>query len=636
VIVSDEDVRRPTHEALAADVADVVDAGGAYGAGNAAPQALLDMVRRLRARERGHLASLLHDGPIQELAAAALELGEVGRAMEESPSDEPDGLARQVHVAGRMLCRIQDELWPFPRPGSGLIETLKQRTAWLLATPLAVATGEGAAGLPEADIQTLADVTELILAGLGDAGAWDRPIVMVRARPDLIFLELSLTPALGRDPASGGSAAVKAWLHRLAAAIQARADAGLDDRRLRIWMEIPRCPDHRPGGPAAAVTAAGEPGPARRWGRPRLQQPARRHLELRGVRRRRGGKDGLQVDRRSVREDVGQIQQPADRAAQLTHQLLAFARGDVVQPRPLDLNEVITRVEQLLIRTLGEHVILKTDLAPQLCPVLADPGQIGQVLVNLAVNFRDAMLSGGTLVVQTSVTDVDESHAASLAGLPPGQYACMKISDTGAGMPRDVIEHAFEPFFTTRPGGEGTDLGVAAVYGIVTQAGGYVQVYSEPDIGTTVTISLPAAGQGIQAKPAREQELGGSGGETVLIVEDEPAMREVTRRILSRSGYNVIAAANGHEAVEIAASHTGDIDVLLTDFVMPGMLGKEAAERIRALRPGVKVLFMSGYAQGVLDSQGVVEAGVNLIQKPFSEAQLLATLGQIIVTATQH
>lgn len=346
-------------------------------------------------------------------------------------------------------------------------------------------------------------------------------------------------------------------------------------------------------------------------------------------------KDGVQVDWQSVREDVRQIQLAAGRAADLTHQLLAFARRDVVQPRPLDLNEVIARVEERLIRTLGEHVILKTDLAPQLHLVLADPGQIEQVLVNLAVNARDAMPSGGTLVVRTSVTEVDEFHVASRIGLPPGQYACMKISDTGVGMPRNVIDHAFDPFFTTKPKGEGTGLGLATVYGIVTQVGGYVQLYSEPGIGTTATILLPATGQGIQAEPMPEPPPGGADG-TVLIVEDEPAMREVTRRILSRSGYTVIAAATGREAIEIAASHTGDIDVLLTDVVMPQMLGQEAAERIRALRPGVKVLFMSGYAQGVLSSQGVVEAGVDLIQKPFSEAELLATLRHITASATPH
>ena len=207
-------------------------------------------------------------------------------------------------------------------------------------------------------------------------------------------------------------------------------------------------------------------------------------------------KDRPQVDLPSVRDDVRQIQLAAERAADLTHQLLAFARRDVVQPRPLDLNGVIARVEQLLIRTLGEHVILKTDLAPKLCAVLADPGQIEQVLVNLAVNARDAMPSGGTLVLQTSVTEIDEFHPASRAGLPSGRYACLKISDTGVGMPPEVIDRAFEPFFTTKPKGEGTGLGLATVYGIVTQARGYVQIYSEPGIGTTVTILLPATGHG--------------------------------------------------------------------------------------------------------------------------------------------
>jgi hypothetical protein len=246
--MSDEDVRHSTHGALAVDAGNAGGNVNAGNAGSASPQALLDMMRHLRARERGYLASRLHDGPIQELAAVALELDEV-RA---PPSDEPNALVRQVHAVSRTLSRLQDELWPFPRPGSGLIETLKQRTSWLLATSLAVAVGEGVAELPEADVQTVADVTELILAGLGNAEAWDRPIVAVRADPDLIFLELNMTPAPWRDPGSGGSAAVGAWLHRLAAAIQARADVGLDDRRLRIWMEIPRYPGHRPRARAQA------------------------------------------------------------------------------------------------------------------------------------------------------------------------------------------------------------------------------------------------------------------------------------------------------------------------------------------------------------------------------------------------
>jgi hypothetical protein len=249
VIMNDEDARRPARDALAVDTADAdadadADAADADGAGSAVPLALLDMTRRVRARERGYLAGLLHDGPVQALAVLALELGELFRTTGVPPDDGPDGLARQVHAIGRTLCGLQEELWPFPRAGSGLIETLKRRTAWLLVTPLAVAAGEGAAELPEADVQAVADVIELILAGLDNAEMWNRPIVAIRAYPDLIFLELNMTPASGRDLASSGE--VRAWLYRLAAAIQARADVVVDDRRLRIWMEIPRCPDHRP------------------------------------------------------------------------------------------------------------------------------------------------------------------------------------------------------------------------------------------------------------------------------------------------------------------------------------------------------------------------------------------------------
>jgi CheY-like chemotaxis protein len=218
----------------------------------------------------------------------------------------------------------------------------------------------------------------------------------------------------------------------------------------------------------------------------------------------------------------------------------------------------------------------------------------------------------------------------------PGRYACIKVSDTGAGMTREVIDRAFEPFFTTKSKGEGTGLGLASLYGIITQARGHVRVYSEPGIGTTFTILLPATAH--DAVPARapasaSASASGSGtGETVLVVEDEPAMREVTRRILSRGGYQVITAANGREAIQVATSHDGGIDVLVTDIVMPQMLGQEAAERIRALQPGVKVLFMSGYTRGVLDSKGMAAGDVNLIEKPFTEESLLTRLRQVIAS----
>ena len=228
--MGDEGARPPAHRTLAGDATDT---------GTVATSMLLDVVRRLRARERGYLAGLLHDGPIQELAVIALELGL-------PHGNESDDLIRRVDTAGRALSHLQDELWPFPPPGSGLVDTLKRRTAWLLTTSLAVAVGPGAEELPEADVQVVAEVVELILVGLGHDGSWDRPGVMVRAEEDLIFLELTMTSAPGRDPASGGVAAV-AWLRRVAAAIQAGSDVRLYDRRLRALMEIPRCP---PAGPA--------------------------------------------------------------------------------------------------------------------------------------------------------------------------------------------------------------------------------------------------------------------------------------------------------------------------------------------------------------------------------------------------
>ncbi len=203
-------------------------------------------------------------------------------------------------------------------------------------------------------------------------------------------------------------------------------------------------------------------------------------------------KDAAQADWQAVRHDVTQIQLATARAAELTRQLLAFARRDVVQPRPLNINEIIAKVENLLVRTLGEQVELKTELNPELCTVLADPSQIEQVLVNLAVNARDAMPAGGTLTIETTSADLGESLAASWAGLPPGRYASIRVSDTGTGMSREVIDRAFEPFFTTKPKGKGTGLGLATVYGIVTQAGGNVQIQSEPGAGTTFTIVLPA------------------------------------------------------------------------------------------------------------------------------------------------
>jgi two-component system, cell cycle sensor histidine kinase and response regulator CckA len=335
--------------------------------------------------------------------------------------------------------------------------------------------------------------------------------------------------------------------------------------------------------------------------------------------------DGWQT----VRADIEQVQRAAQRAAELTHQLLSFARREVVQPRVLSVNDVVSSIKQLLLRTLGEHVELITDLADGLDPVLADPGQIEQVLVNLAVNARDAMPGGGKLTIETSTMQADEEYAASRYRTPPGRYAAIKVSDTGTGMPAEVAERAFEPFYTTKPKGEGSGLGLATVYGIITQAGGSVRIYSEPGLGTTLTVLLPVTDQlavPIAAPPGKPR---GGAGQTVLVVEDEAALREVTRRILDRNGYRVRVAGTGQEAIDISAG-ADQIDILLTDVVMPRMQGKEVAERVRALQPGVRVLFMSGYTQGLLGAQGVLEPGTRLIEKPFSEAALLGNIDAIL------
>ena len=331
----------------------------------------------------------------------------------------------------------------------------------------------------------------------------------------------------------------------------------------------------------------------------------------------------------SISDDIEQVQMAAGRAAALTHQLLAFARQEVIQPRALNLNDIVIGVEQLLLRTLGEHVELITDLACDLPLVLADSGQIEQVLVNLAVNARDAMPGGGKLTIQTTSAQVGEPAAAQ-SGLHPGPYVMLKVSDTGCGIPRDVLDRVFEPFFSTKPKGEGTGLGLATVYGIITQAGGNVRIYSEPGIGTTLTAYLPVTSdETAHAAPAPAAAQPGS-GQIVLVVEDEPALREVTRRMLADNGYQVTAVGGGLEALAALTHQLNRIDVLLTDVIMPQMQGKELAARVLALHPDTRVVFMSGYTQGLLSAQGVLEPGIRLIEKPFSEATLLTKLHEVL------
>nr|WP_296069038.1 PAS domain S-box protein [uncultured Actinoplanes sp.] len=328
--------------------------------------------------------------------------------------------------------------------------------------------------------------------------------------------------------------------------------------------------------------------------------------------------------------DAAQITRAARRGADLTHQLLAFARREVVRPRPLDLNEVVTGIERMLRTSIGEHISLSVRLTDGLPPVTADPGQLDQVLLNLAVNARDAMPHGGDLTIETHRVDVDRTYATGRPQVRPGSYVRLRVSDTGTGMPSAVIERAFEPFFTTKPAGKGTGLGLATVYGIVTAAGGDLSIYSEPGMGTTFTILLPTT----EAAPAVADEPAEALPEnhrraTVLAVEDEPALREVLERILTRAGHEVLTAADGPSALALAEARyeqNGRIDVLLTDVVMPHMPARDLAARFAEISPGSAVLFMSGYARPVLTSQGTLDADVALVEKPFSRAQLLAAV----------
>ncbi|GIF34813.1 hybrid sensor histidine kinase/response regulator [Actinoplanes utahensis] len=330
--------------------------------------------------------------------------------------------------------------------------------------------------------------------------------------------------------------------------------------------------------------------------------------------------------------DLQQVLRAGQRATELTHQLLAFGRREVVRPRVLDLNVVIREVEQLLLRTLGEHIRLHTELESRLWPVRADPGQIEQVLVNLAVNARDAMPGGGTLTVHTTNRDIGEDETAELhPPARPGRYVRLRVADTGTGIPPETLDRVFEPFFTTKAPGEGTGLGLATVYGIVAQAGGHLHLRSTVGAGTTFTALLPATDEtpAAPAAPAAPAQLQ-RGGETILVVEDEAALREVTERILTRNGYQVVSAGGGPEALRLAENPELHIDLLLTDVIMPHMHGQQLADRIRRIRPSLPIVYMSGYAQPFITGEGTLDPHTILITKPFTQHELLERLREAL------
>jgi len=331
-----------------------------------------------------------------------------------------------------------------------------------------------------------------------------------------------------------------------------------------------------------------------------------------------------------AREKVEQMVRAAERGAGLTRQLLSFSHRKVGQATTLDVNRVVGDMDKMLRRLIGEDVELVTTLERGLGCVRADPGQVEQVVVNLAVNARDAMPRGGRLTIETANVELDAEYAESHLGVSPGAYVMLVVSDTGHGMDAATLAHAFEPFFTTKERGKGTGLGLATVYGIVQQAKGYVWVYSEPGMGTRFKIYLPRVdGSAEPHAAARPAVPCVSGRETLMVVEDEPVLRALISEALQAAGFNVLCAKDGDEALGLARAHTGQVDLLLTDVVMPGRSGPDVAARLRELHPALKVVFMSGYTGEVLNQHGALE-GAQFLEKPFSPDTLSRRLRDVL------
>jgi signal transduction histidine kinase/CheY-like chemotaxis protein len=334
-------------------------------------------------------------------------------------------------------------------------------------------------------------------------------------------------------------------------------------------------------------------------------------------------KEGL-PEEHPAREDAGEIDRLAVRASELTRQLLAFSRGQILRPASLDLNDVVKSTEALLRRVIGEDIDLKLQLGePHVVEV--DAGQIERMLMNLALNARDAMPAGGTLELRTAVVDLDAEYTRLRAGVNPGRYAMLAVSDTGTGISEEARRHLFEPFFTTKPKGSGTGLGLSTVYGIVRQSGGDISVYTEVGKGTTFKIFLPlrraarAAAPGVAALPIPAEH---SGNETVLLVEDEAPVREVVRRALTAAGYAVLVARDGPEALKLGGSQLDGIDLVLTDMILPGMTGRDLAAELRRQRPGLRVIIMSGYTGDTYPSLEGLPSGIGYLEKPFALGEL--------------
>jgi two-component system cell cycle sensor histidine kinase/response regulator CckA len=331
-----------------------------------------------------------------------------------------------------------------------------------------------------------------------------------------------------------------------------------------------------------------------------------------------------------LRGELDEIRKAANRGARLTAQLLGFTRGQAVSPRPLDLNAVVSDLQRMLALVVGEHVDLETSLSPSLQRIVADPGQMEQVIMNLILNARDAVPAGGRIRIETANDDFDEA-AAREHGILPGSYVTLSISDSGHGIDATTMAHIFEPFFTTKEHGKGTGLGLSTVHRIVKETGGNIWVSSQPGAGATFTICLPRAPQSADHGEAPTMPRAVDGGaETLLLVEDEEGVRKLLTHVLHKRGYRVLEAANGDEALRVYERRRADIQLVLTDMVMPHMSGRELGEKLRALSPNLKIIYMSGYTDDVLVRTGALGPGMSFLQKPLRPETLAARVRETL------
>jgi CheY-like chemotaxis protein len=330
--------------------------------------------------------------------------------------------------------------------------------------------------------------------------------------------------------------------------------------------------------------------------------------------------------------DLTEIRKAAGRSADLTRQLLAYARRETILPQVLDLNDAVEHLLSMLKRLIGEDISVTWEPGAELWPVSIDPSQLGSILTNLCVNARHAIADIGTIALATANCAIDEAFCAGHADAAPGEYVRLTISDTGRGMDEATLKLVFEPFFTTKSVGEGTGLGLSSVYGAVRQNDGFLTVHSVLHQGTTFDIYLPRQSGELkkQRTSGPRTKIGARGQETILVVEDEPSILQLVRRVFEAHGYSVLGAGTPGEAISLAADHPGAIDLLLTDVIMPEMNGRDLAERVRALRPQLKLLFMSGHPADVIASRGLLDPGVSLVEKPFSTDALLKQVRSVL------